>query len=88
MYNLFSNRKYKTLYKLYESNPKLLSEIINDDKTIIQYAIQINNKKLVKKLIKLDKQLLINKSKNGYYLPYYALLNGLDDMFFYLIDIV
>jgi hypothetical protein len=86
LYNLFSNRKYKTLYERCTSNPKLLNEIINDDKTIVQYAIQINNKKLVKKLIKLDKQLLVSKSRDGYYLPYYALINGLNDMFFYLID--
>ena len=57
--NLFIKRKFKTLYGKIEENPKLLHNVLNDNKTIIHYSIQTNNFKLLKKLINLDNDILI-----------------------------
>ena len=86
IYNLFSNNKFKTLYNTLKKEPKLLNEIINDNKTVIHYAVQTNNKKLVKKLLELDNSLLLIKDSSNYYLPHYSLTVGLKDIFFYLTD--
>jgi hypothetical protein len=83
IYELFSNHKYKTLYELIKE-PKNLKDItkpINDNKNIIQYTIITNNKKLLKKFINLDKNILLDKLN-----PLYALEVGLYDMFFYICD--
>ena len=86
IYNLFSNNKFKTLYNTLKKEPKLLNNIINDNKTVIHYAVQTNNKKLVKKLLDLDSNLLLIKDSSNYYLPHYSLTVGLKDIFFYLTD--
>lgn len=86
IYNLFSNNKFKTLYNTLKKEPKLLNNIINDNKTVIHYAVQTNNIKLVKKLLDLDSNLLLIKDSSNYYLPHYSLTIGLKDIFFYLTD--
>ena len=86
IYNLFSNRKYKTLYKLVKDNPKIIFEPLKNNKNLISYVIQSNNIRLLKKLLILNKDLLFYQDNNKLYLPYIALKADLYDLFFFLLD--
>lgn len=86
IYDLFLNHKYKTLFDSIKNKPDLLNVIINDNKTIIEYAIQSNNLKLLKKLINLNPEVLFNKNINNLNLVHIAIEYGLNNIIFYLID--
>ena len=86
IFGLFSKRKFKSVCDKIKSNPELINIIINDEKTLLQYAVQTNNKKLVKKLFDIDGKSILQTNLNNLMLPHFALENGLTDMFFYLID--
>ena len=86
LYDLFLNHKFKTLFSILEDKPDLISNTINDDKTILEYSIQTNNKKLLKNLQKLNPNILFEKNKQSEYMPHVALNMGLNNMFFYLVD--
>ncbi len=80
IYKLLSNRKYKTLYKIIESNPKLITKPLKNNKSLINYVIQINNRKLLDKLLKLMQY------DDKLSLPPIALKEDLYDLFFYLLE--
>ena len=86
IYKLFVDNKFKTLYGKLKSTPELLTNIINDNKTIVHYSIQTNNLKLLKKMIKLDDTILTKKLSDDTYIPNIALDSGFEKTFFYLID--
>jgi hypothetical protein len=88
LFDLYTNNKYKKLYNIYKKNPELLNHYIYNDKNIIEYVIRSNNYKLLKKLVKLDVNILFTfKNIDNKNIIQIALLySEVNNIFFYLID--
>ena len=86
-YSLFSNNKFDELIQFITSHIYVLNEIINDNRKLVQYAVQINNKHLFDSIINIDKSQLLCQSPN-YTLPHIALVSGHFDLMFYIIDLI
>lgn len=87
IYKLFTSHKYKSLYNIIKKDPSLIKHPINDEKTILHYAVITNNIKLINKLVSINKEQLLYKSPSNAYIPQIALEAGHDNLFFELIDI-
>ena len=86
IYNYYLENKYNKLYKKFKKNPKLIETEIYDNKNIIYFIILSNNIKFLDRLVQLNKNILLTVDKNNLIYPFYAILNSLYDIFFYIID--
>jgi len=86
VYNLFKNHKYKTMIEIIKKDPDILNHQINDNKTLIHYAVLTDNKKLIKNIFNIDINQLHHVTQKGISLPQLALDMEYYETFFYLLD--
>lgn len=88
VYDLFINKKFKSLVHLIKTDLSLLYKHIHDNKTIVQFIVQTNNIKLFKKLLDIDQNIILQINYDNHLLPHYAINAGFIDLFFYLVDLL